>query len=38
VRDLARIRSLDVMPRLLELAAAQTARLVNLSGYQAPFK
>jgi predicted AAA+ superfamily ATPase len=38
VRDLARIRSLDVMPRLLELAAAQTARLLNLSELSSPFQ
>jgi uncharacterized protein len=38
VRELARIRSLDVMPRLLELAAANTARLVNLSELSGPFQ
>jgi predicted AAA+ superfamily ATPase len=38
VRELARIRSLDAMPRLLELAAAQTARLVNLSELSGPFQ
>jgi predicted AAA+ superfamily ATPase len=38
VRDLARIRSLDAMPRLLALAAAQTARLVNLSELAGPFQ
>ena len=32
VRDLARIQRPDVLPRLLELAAGQTARLVNVSG------
>lgn len=32
MRDLARIRSLDGCHGWLELAAAQTARLVNLSG------
>lgn len=37
VRDLARIQRLDVLPRLLELAAGQTARLVNVSEIAAPF-
>lgn len=31
VRDLARIRALDAVPRLLALAASQTARLFNLT-------
>jgi len=31
VRDLARIQSLDALPRLLTLAAGQTARLINIS-------
>ncbi|RLE35384.1 AAA family ATPase, partial [Candidatus Acetothermia bacterium] len=30
VRDLARIRALDVLPRLLSLAAGQTAQLLNV--------
>jgi predicted AAA+ superfamily ATPase len=30
VRDLARIAALDALPRLLEVAAGQTARLVNV--------
>ncbi len=38
VRDLARIRSLDVLPRLMSLAAAQTATLFNLSDLAAPFE
>jgi len=38
MRDLARIRSLDALPRLLALAAARTARLVNLSELSAPFQ
>jgi uncharacterized protein len=38
VRDLTRIRSLDVLPRLLTLAATQTARLFNLSELAAPFQ
>ncbi len=37
VRDLARIAALDVLPRLLELAAAQTARLFNVSELASPF-
>ena len=37
VRDLARIAALDVMPRLLELAAGQTAHLVNVSELASPF-
>lgn len=38
VRDLARIRSLDVLPRLLAFAAGQTARLLNASDLAAPFQ
>jgi predicted AAA+ superfamily ATPase len=38
VRDLARIASLDALPRLLALAAGQTARLVNVSDLAAPFQ
>jgi predicted AAA+ superfamily ATPase len=37
VRDLARIAALDVMPRLLELAAGQTAHLFNVSELAGPF-
>ncbi len=37
VRDLARIAALDVMPRLLELAAAQSAHLFNVSELASPF-
>jgi uncharacterized protein len=37
VRDLARIQRLDILPRLLELAAGQTARLVNVSEIAGPF-
>lgn len=37
VRDLARITALDALPRLMELAAGQTARLVNVSDLAAPF-
>lgn len=38
VRDLARIASLDAIPRLLALAAGQTARLINVSDLAAPFQ
>jgi predicted AAA+ superfamily ATPase len=37
VRDLARIASLDALPRLLALAAGQTARLINISDLASPF-
>lgn len=37
VRDLARIQRVDVLPRLLELVAGQTARLANVSAIAAPF-
>lgn len=36
VRDLARIAALDVIPRLLELAAGQTAHLFNVSDLSGP--
>jgi len=38
VRDLSRILSMDVLPRLLELAAGQTAHLLNISDLAAPFQ
>jgi predicted AAA+ superfamily ATPase len=38
VRDLARISSLDALPRLLALVAAQTARLLNVADLSAPFQ
>jgi predicted AAA+ superfamily ATPase len=38
VRSLARISALDAMPRLLELAAGQTARLINVSDLAGPFQ
>jgi predicted AAA+ superfamily ATPase len=38
VRDLARISSLDVLPRLLSLAAGQTARLLNVTDLASPFQ
>ena len=37
VAELARIRSLEALPRLLALAAAQTARLFNLADLGSPF-
>lgn len=37
VRELAQIRALDVLPRLLAATAAQTARLLNVSDLAAPF-
>jgi hypothetical protein len=36
VRDLSRISSLDALPRLLALAASQTARLLNISDLASP--
>jgi len=36
VRDLARIRALDAVPRLIALAAGQTARPFNLTDFAAP--
>ena len=38
VRDLARIASLDALPRLLALTAGQTARLLNISDLASPFQ
>ncbi len=38
VRQLARIASLDALPRLLALAAGQTARLINISDLSSPFQ
>jgi len=38
VQDLGRIHSLEAMPRLLELAASQTAQLFNASRLAAPFQ
>lgn len=38
VRDLARISALDALPRLLKLAAGQTARLLNVADLAAPFQ
>jgi uncharacterized protein len=38
IRELARISSLDILPRLIELAAGQTARLFNVSELASPFQ
>jgi predicted AAA+ superfamily ATPase len=38
VRELARIAALDALPRLLALAAGQTAHLLNVSDLASPFK
>ncbi|MFC2106129.1 ATP-binding protein [Candidatus Bipolaricaulota bacterium] len=38
VRDLARIRALDALPRLLTLAAGQTAQLLNVSDLASAFQ
>lgn len=38
VRDLARISALDALPRLLAVAAGQTARLLNVADLAAPFQ
>jgi hypothetical protein len=38
VRDLSRIRSFDALPKLLALAASQTARLINVAELSAPFE
>jgi len=38
VREWSRIRALDILARLLTLAAGQTARLLNVSDLAAPFQ
>jgi predicted AAA+ superfamily ATPase len=38
VRDLARIRSLHILPKLLELTTSQTSTLLNVSGLSSPFQ
>ena len=38
VQDLARISALDVLPRLMALAAGQTARLLNVADLASPFQ
>lgn len=37
-RDLARIASVHVLPRLLKLAASQTARLLDINDLAGPFQ
>jgi len=38
IRDLSRVRSLDTMPKLLEFAAARTARILNVADLGAPLE
>ncbi len=38
VRDLSRVRSLDTLPKLLRVAAAHTARLINVADLAGPFE
>jgi uncharacterized protein len=38
VRDMARVGALDAVPRLLTLAAGQTARLLNVADLASPFQ
>ena len=38
VRDLAAIRNLDALPRLLAVVASQTARLLNVADLSGPFQ
>jgi len=38
IRELARIGSLDAIPRLLQVAAGQSARLLNISDLASPFQ
>ncbi len=38
VRNLARISSFEVLPRLLQVAAGQTARLLNIADLSGPFQ
>lgn len=38
VRDLARLRSLDTLPKLFRLAAAHSAQLINVADLAAPFE
>ncbi|MGQ0766653.1 MAG: ATP-binding protein [Gemmatimonadota bacterium] len=38
VRDLSRLRSLDTLPKLLRVAAANTAKLINVADLAAPFE
>jgi len=38
VRDLTRVQGLDVLPKLMTMAAGQTARLINVTELSAPFQ
>jgi len=38
IRDLARINNLDAMPKILQLVAAQSAQLLNMTHIAAPFQ
>ncbi len=38
VRDLSRLRSFEALPKLITVAASQTARLVNVAELSAPFE
>lgn len=38
IKDLARIREIEVLPRIVALAAAQTAQLFNLAEIAGPFR
>jgi hypothetical protein len=38
IRDLSRVRSLDTLPKLLGLAAAHTASLINVADLASPFE
>lgn len=38
VQDLSRISRLDILPRLMEVSASQTARLLNVSELAGPFQ
>lgn len=38
IRDLARIREIEILPQLVALAAAQTAQLFNLAELAGPFR
>lgn len=38
VRDLARVHALEALPRLLQVAAGQTSRMLNASELAAPFQ
>ena len=38
IRDLARISNLEILPKILQLVAEQTAQLLNISRISAPFQ